>query len=273
MPVITIFGGTFGDDEGLARGVAQALDYRFAGREILVAASKRCGVPEAQLNDVLEKEPRWWARWQENLRPYRIALQAAMTEAALAENLVYHGHVGHALLPNIRHVIKILLTAPMKHRVAQVRDRQGLDDKAARRYIAQVEKARGRRLSALFESDWRDPAQYALILNMEQISSASARHAIAHAAKMSDFQPTAESRQSLADLALAAKVQAYLLTYPGLRHANIEVYAKCGAVRLSGIVPPSIAEDEVRNSVAAIAGVQQLSLHFVSLTDAELGYG
>jgi hypothetical protein len=53
MPIITIFGGTFGDDEQVAR----ALEYRLAGREILLAASKRCEVPEAKLGDILEKEP------------------------------------------------------------------------------------------------------------------------------------------------------------------------------------------------------------------------
>ena len=56
MPIITIFGGTFGDDEQVARGVARALEYRLAGREILLAASKRCEVPEAKLGDILEKE-------------------------------------------------------------------------------------------------------------------------------------------------------------------------------------------------------------------------
>jgi hypothetical protein len=31
-------------------------------------ASQRCEVPEAKLNDIVEKEPHWWERWQENLR-------------------------------------------------------------------------------------------------------------------------------------------------------------------------------------------------------------
>ena len=83
MAIVTIFGGTFGDDEELARNVARKLRCPFVSRQIFVAASQRCEVPEAKLNDIVEKEPHWWELWQENLRPYRIALQAAMTEAAL----------------------------------------------------------------------------------------------------------------------------------------------------------------------------------------------
>ncbi|HET9916702.1 MAG TPA: hypothetical protein VFQ89_06300, partial [Candidatus Binatia bacterium] len=65
----------------------------------------------------------------------------------------------------------------------------------------------------------------------------------------------------------------HLLTYPGLRHANVEVQAQGGAVRLSGIVPAAISEDEVKASVAAIPSVERVSINFVSLTDGELGYG
>jgi len=126
MAIVTIFGGTFGDDEALAQNLALTLGYAYIGRDVLVKARRRCAIPEAQLNDILDKEPRWWARWQENLRPYRIALQASMSEAALAENLVYYGHVGHGLLPGIRHVVRVLLTAPIELRIEHVRARRGL---------------------------------------------------------------------------------------------------------------------------------------------------
>ena len=265
MPIIAIFGGTFGDDEELARNVATKLGCRFVSREIFVAASQRCDVPESKLNDIIEKEPHWWERGHENLRLYRIALQAAMSEAALAENLVYLGHVGHGLLPDIRHVVRVLLTAPMEYRIEQVRKRQGLEPKAGRRYIDHVEKAHTRRLMALFGSDWRDPGQYALILNMAQLSSASAENIIAHAAHLIDYQPTAESRQALGDLALTAKVQVHLLTDPRLRDVNVSVQAKQGEVRLAGLLPQSVSEYEVRHIVEGIPGVKNVMSDFVSL--------
>lgn len=124
MSIVTIFGATFGDDDELARSVAKSLGWRYVGRDILVDAAARCAVPETKLTEIFDKEPHRWTRWQENLQPYRIALQAAMREAALAENLVYHGHIGHGLLPDICHVLRVLLTAPMEFRAEQVRLRQ-----------------------------------------------------------------------------------------------------------------------------------------------------
>jgi cytidylate kinase len=270
VPIITIFDGTFGDDEELARNVATKLGCQFVSREIFVAASQRCGVPEAKLNDIVEKEPHWWGRWHENLRPYQIALEAAISEVALAENLVYLGHVGHGLLPGIRHVLRVLLTAPMEYRMEQVRQRKGLEPKAARRYIDHVEKAHTRRLMALFGSDWCDPGQYALILNRAQMSSAAAENIIAHTAKLTDYQATEESRQALGDLALTAKVQAQLLTHPKLRDLNVSVQAKRGDVTLAGLLSESVSEYEVRRIVEEIPGVKNVMSDFVSLRSRAL---
>ena len=82
MPIITIYRGAFTAGEEIARGVAQTLGYRCVSREVLIEASRSCGISEVKLNEVLEKDPHWWERWLKNMRPYRIALQAAMCEVA-----------------------------------------------------------------------------------------------------------------------------------------------------------------------------------------------
>jgi len=154
----------------------------------------------------------------------------------------------------------------MDYRIEQVRERQGLDAKAARRYIDHVEKARTRRLMALFGSDWCDPGQYALILNIAQMSSVAAENLIVQAANLMDYQATAESRQALGDLALTSKVQAHLLTDPRLRDVNTSVQAKQGEVTLAGLLPQSVSEYEVRRMVEGIPGVKNVMSDFVSIS-------
>ena len=162
MPIITIYQGASGEGQELAETVAEALGYRCVGREVLVEASRRYGIPEAKLNEIVEKGPHWWERLLQDLRPYRIALQATLCELAHDGKVVYHGHLGHELLPGIGHVLKVLLTAPIEFRVEQVRARQSLTDAAARHYIEEVDKARSRRLMAMFGTDWRDPNRFDL---------------------------------------------------------------------------------------------------------------
>src|SRR5215468_1761450 len=156
MPIITIYRSSFTAGEEIANRVARSLGYRCVSREALIEASRSYGISEAKLNDVLEKDAHWWERWLQDMRPYRTALQAAMCEIAQEGNIVYHGHIGHELLPQIRHVLKVMLTAPLEFRINEIQSQHGLDEVGARDYIDRVDAAGTRRLVALFGTDWRD---------------------------------------------------------------------------------------------------------------------
>jgi cytidylate kinase len=170
MPIVTIYQGASGSGQDLAEALAQDLRYRCFGREVLVEANRRYGIPVAKLNEIVEQGPHWWERLLQDLRPYRIALQATLCELAQDGKVVYHGHLGHELLWGIGHVLKVLLTAPMSFRIEQVRGRQTLTDAAARHYIEEVDKARSRRLMAMFGADRRDPNRYDVVLNMGRMT-------------------------------------------------------------------------------------------------------
>src|SRR5882724_5729189 len=272
MPIITIYRGAFTAGEEIAKGVAQALGYRCVSREVLVEASRSCGISEAKLNEVLEKDPHWWERWLQNMRPHRIALQAAMCEVAQGGNIVYHGHIGHELLPGIRHVLKVLLTAPLEFRIKQVQSQQGLDEAKARRYIDHVDEARTRRLVALFGTDWRDITLYDLALNVAQLGIEDVTRIIVEAARLERFQPTAASEQDFENLAIASHVQAALMMSHSFRNLGITVKVEKGEVHVSGVFAYSVPEDEIVRLVKRIPGVTKVVADF-TIISADLGEG
>jgi len=200
MQIITIYQGASGSGEELADTVAQSLGYGSVDREVLVEASLQYGIPEAKLTEIVEREPTWWATFTRNVDPYRIALQAALCEIARDHGIVYHGHLGHELIPKFTHVLKVLLTAPMEMRIAQVRERHKLNETAARRYVEEVDKARTRRLHGMFGTDWRDPSRYDLVVNLGYMSLATAKRLIVEAAHAPDYQMTPASKQALKTL-------------------------------------------------------------------------
>jgi cytidylate kinase len=271
MPIITIYQGASGEGQELAETVAQALGYGCVGREVLVEASRRYRVPEAKLNEIVEKGPHWWERLLQDLRPYRIALQAALCELAHGGKLVYHGHLGHELLPGIGHVLKVLLTAPLEFRIEQIRSRQDLSDAAARHYIEEVDKAHSRRLMAMFGADWRDPNRFDLILNMSKMSREGAKRVILEAAKLEEYQPTPASTRAFNDLAVGSRVHATLFASPDIQASALEVSAKDGHVHVKGRVDQGL-EDEVVERVENIPGVTRVTtdLYYVP-PDAFLG--
>jgi cytidylate kinase len=258
MPIITIYQGASGEGQELAETVAEALGYRCVGREVLVEASRRYGIPEAKLNEIVEKGPHWWERLLQDLRPYRIALQATLCELARDGKVVYHGHLGHELLPGIGHVLKVLLTAPTEFRVEQVRARQSLTEPAARHYIEEVDKARSRRLMAMFGTDWRDPNRFDLILNMSKMSREGAKRVIVEAAKLEEYQATPASNQAFNDLALGSRVHSTLFASPDVGGSSLEVRAEGGHVHVKGRVDQG-SEDEVAKLVRNVRGVTKVT--------------
>ena len=258
MPIVTIYQGASGEGQELAEAVAEALGYRCVGREVLVEASRRYGIPEAKLNEIVEKGPHWWERLLQDLRPYRIALQAALCELAHDGKVVYHGHLGHELLSGIGHVLKVLLTAPIEFRIAQIKTRQRLTEVAARHYIEEVDKARSRRLNAMFGADWRDPNRYDLVLNMGKMSRDGAKRVILEAARLEEYQPTAASNQAFNDLALGSRVHATLFASPDVQVSGLEVRAEDGHIYLQGRVDQGL-EDKVVNLVKNVSGVTKVT--------------
>lgn len=276
MPIITTYRGAFTAGEEIAKGVAQALGYRCVSREVLIEASRNCGISEAKLNDVVEKDPHWWERWLQDMRPYRVALQAAMCEIAQGGDVVYHGHIGHELLPGIRHVLKVMLMAPIEFRIKQVQTQQGLDEAKARRYIDQVDEARTRRLVALFGADWRDITRYEMVLNVAQLGIEDVTRLIVEAAGLERFRPTAASEQEFKNLALASRIEALLVTSSRFRNLGITVRAEKGEVYVSGVLigafTHSVTEEEIIRLVKGVPGVTRVVTDFTVLP-AHLGEG
>ena len=270
MAIITIYQGASGSGEELAEAVAQSLGCRCISREVLVEASLRYGIPEAKLNEIVEKGSSWWNRFLENLQPYRIALQAAFCQIAVTEgqsHLVYHGHLGHELLPGFKHVLKVLLTAPMEKRIEQVKARQGLNDSAARRFIDETDKARSRRLMAMFGVDWRDMSRFDLVINLSRISVGAARHLICAAVRLPDYQITPASKQAFEDFALASRVKAVLAMSADMPRTRLDVKASAGKVAVSGSVPSWVSGETLVSKIKQIPGVEEVDADIINVPD------
>jgi cytidylate kinase len=270
MAIITIYQGASGSGEELAGALAQALGCRCISREVLVEASLRYGIPEAKLSNIVEREPNWWSRFMENLQPYRIALQAAFCQIAVTEgqdNLVYHGHLGHELLPDFKHVLKILLTAPMERRVEQVKARQGLSDAAARKFIDETDKARSHRLMAMFGVDWRDPSRFDLVVNLGRMSISTIKHLILETLRQPDYQMTPGSKQAFEDFVLASQVKAVLAMSTDSTRTRLDVKASAGKVAVSGSIPSWVSEETLVTKIKTIPGVKDVQTDIVNVPD------
>jgi cytidylate kinase len=258
MSVVTIAHAAYSGGSAIAEKVASTLNYRSIDREVLIEASKRYGIPEAKYTEVLEAEGHWWERWRESLRLYRITLQAAMCEVVEGGQVVYYGRAGRQLLAGIRHVLNVLVVAPMDYRIEQVRAQKGMDAENARQYLRELDRVRGRRFRALFNEDWQDPVGQDLVLNGARFTPDLAASLIADTVRRPEFQPSEESNQAFQNLATTARVQAALITSPKTRNVVLNVKSDKGRVTISGILADPDLEKEIVRIAKEVKGVSEV---------------
>ena len=235
MSIIAISRGTFSGGEGLARRVAERLGYRCLSRETnLEAASKVYGVAAKDLMAAMEKRPSFWQRVAGERTAHLAFVRATLCQQARSGSLVYHGLVGHLMLPGISHIIRVRVIADMDYRIRGAMQQQNLEHGEALAHIESVDKERRQWIRFLFDVEWDDPHLYDIVLNLSRMSPATACDTVVHLTERDEFKPTAKSQEAMENLALSTVVAAVLARDPRTRDADLDVVADSGIVTLSG---------------------------------------
>jgi cytidylate kinase len=268
MPLITISRGSMSGGKDLAECISAALACPCIGREILVDAASKLGVPQQVLAKKMEKGPGLWDRLTLERRIYVVAVQAALAEHVVSGDLVYHGLAGHMLLRGLPAVLRIRLIAPLELRIQTVMERQKLSRQTAEHYIHDVDEDRVRWTRFIYDVDLRDSRLYDMIINLEGMTISTACSAVLEIVKQPEFEITESVRVRLVDFALACRVKVALATHPASRGLDLEVTVHKGVVSIVGEVPQPIMlthassrwEQELTQIAGSVDGVQRVEL-------------
>ncbi len=254
--------------KALAECLSKALGCPCVGREILVDAAARLGVPEQVLAQKMERGPGLWDRLTLERRVYVVAVQAALAEQIEKGDLVYHGLAGHMLLRGLPAVLRLRLIAPLEVRLQAVMERQGLTREAAEHCIHDIDANRVRWTKFMYGVDLREPQLYDLVINLERMSLPTACAIVVEAARRPEYLINDSVRASLASFSLACRVKVALATHPASRGLDLDVTATGNVVTIAGEVPKPIMlthtssrwELELTQIAKSVAGVQRVEL-------------
>ena len=249
MTIIAISRGTFSGGEALATAVAERLGYRCVSREVILEAAWGYGVPVDKLASAMEKRPPLWERLIGKRTAYFTFVRAALCDQALEGRLVYHGYLGHLVLPGVSHALRVRAIADLEYRIQAAMRHQGLARKDAVAYIDRVDKERRQWTRSVYDVDWDDPALFDVVLNLSRMSVATACELVVRLTEREEFQPTAASMKALRDLVLGNRVAAMFARDERTRGTDLGVTADDGNVSVTGTTQsPALLE-----AVAAVA--------------------
>jgi len=227
MAIITISRGCFSHGKEIAERVAARLDYECVSEEILFEASQFFNVPEMKLLKSIHDAPTLLERITHEREKYLSYIQAALLEHVKTDNVVYHGHAGHLLLPRISHVLRVRVIAEMEQRIAFLQEKQDLSRDEAIVFINKEDKERAHWTRYIYKVEMEDPRLYDIVTHIERLNVQDACEIICCAAQSDRYKANLESKRAMNDLALSSHVKA---TIQGICEA--EVTSSAGVVRI-----------------------------------------
>ncbi|MBA2880176.1 cytidylate kinase [Desulfosalsimonas propionicica] len=278
MAIITISRGCFSHGKEVAEKTAEILGYKILSRETLIEeANQRYNVPEKELIQSIHDAPSVLERFTRGKEKYLSYIQAVLLEHAKDDNIVYHGHGSHILLPDISHVLNIRIIADLADRIDFMREKHNISEKEAISYINEEDNTRARWAHYLYKVDLTNPHSYAMTIRIKRMKVTDAAETICHAARRKTFVATPDSRKAIGDLALSSRVKAAIENYckPDLKvsvnatSGIVYIKAETQNVRKSGYTSFKTEEylrektkkeitDEIGTAINGIPGIENV---------------
>ena len=261
MAIITISRGSFSMGKEVAEKVASQLDYQSVSREVILQASTEFKIPQVRLDKAIHDAPSIFERFTYDKQKYISYVASEILTAFEKDNVVYHGLAGHLFATNISHLLKVRIIANKEDRIDALMTRNNLRRDQAIKFLKKDDEDRKAWSLQLYGLDTTDITLYDLVIHIGKLTIDNAVDFICTAARQPQFNATAESRQALANLALAARTRAALIDdFP-----SCEVVAEGGDVEISART--SLHSD---STIAEAMKVKALTLPGVSSATVNL---
>jgi cytidylate kinase len=181
MAIITISRLTGSGGREIATAIAQVLNFQFIDRNMM--------------DDVIDQQfpvrTEQLSRIKKDRRVYNEMVRSAIAETAAAHNVVILGSGAQFLFARVSASLHVQIVAPLPYRIARVMRLAGVDRSTAEQMIEDRDREKETLIRTLYDADWRDPAHYDLVLNINHFSNEIAVEIIVKAAQAKGIEATA----------------------------------------------------------------------------------
>jgi cytidylate kinase len=181
MAIITISRLTGSGGREIATAVAEALQFQFIDRNTMdIVIDQQFPVRREKLS-----------RLKKDRKVYDEMVRSAIAELAASHNVVILGSGGQFLFARVAASLHVQIVAPLPYRIARVMRTANADRERAERLIEERDREKETFLRTLYGKDWRDPAHYDLVINIDHFSNEVAVEIIVKAAQAKGIEATA----------------------------------------------------------------------------------
>jgi two-component system response regulator CpxR len=260
MPVITVFSGTFCDDEPVLQALLQQTGYKLVSDADLVAeASQLSTIPETKIDRAFSARPSVFNKITHERERSIAFLRLALARMQDEDNLIICGFGGHLIPRDLSHVLRVCLIADMKSRIAKAAGALQVTEQEATKLIYKQEEDRVAWVRTILnQNDPWDASLYDMVFPTDKVSVETIVGTVTEIVGTTVVRRTARSQKAIANFRLAADVEIALLQEG--HHVSVE--ADDGNITLTinkHVLMLSRLESELKSIAGRVPGVQSVT--------------
>ena len=230
MPIVTIFNGTFCEEEQVIREILKATGYRRITDEDLVAeAVELSGMSDNKIRNAFSSKTSVFNKFTHEKERAMAWIRLSLAKMLSEDRLMIHGFCGQMIPKEITHVLRICLIADMKHRMALAAE-SGLSEKEATAMIRSRDEEKAIWTHTLYQiKDPWDPSLYDIVIPTDKMVIEEIVSLVETNLRREVIKPTDASQKASEDFLLAAKVEVALAK----EGHSVGVKARDGSVTLT----------------------------------------
>lgn len=258
MSVIFLFNGAYTNAENIVDTLTATTGYTLISDEELIAeASNRCGIDKGKIEQAIYGKPSVFNKFTHEKERAVANIKSVLADHLRSDQIILAGYLGHLIPQKIKHVLKCLVIADMKHRVQLAVSAEGLSEDAAMDLIHKKDKVAFRWTNFVHGKEAWDTSLYDIILPAEKTEIDAAVNLIKENLAKKVVQVSAASKQAVLDFSLAAQAEV-LLTQHG---HTVDVSVDDGNVLLTinkKVLLLSKLEDELKGLVGTLGSAKSV---------------
>ncbi len=259
MSIIVISRMPYSKGKEIAVKVARHLNHQCLSRDDLAAMSDQFNIPATEILRALHGAPSFMDRFTNGMERYHAFIREALLERLQQDNIVYHGLAGHVFVKDVKNILKVGIVANAEDRIQTLMDAKNYSWEKAKALLEKEDKGQSDWAYLRYGIDTRDPKLYDIILHVDSLSIDDTVETLLFLAQKPTFQTTPETRDQIADLLLAAKIQHRLVRY----FPKAAVTCEAGKANVR-VAIPRLRQDEImaqiKQMTASIDGINKLYL-------------
>jgi len=259
MPIITVFHGTFCQEEAVIQNIQETTGYqRVTDQDLAAEAARVSDMDTAKIMEAFASKTSIFNQFTHEKERSIAYLRFALAGMLPREDLLITGFSSHLIPREIAHALWICIIADMPFRIKTAMETQGCSENEAIKLIHDQDKDRGAWVDTLFKmADPWDPSLYDILVPTDKMGVDEITALVSENLRSEVIQPTAGARKSAEDFLLSAQVEVALA---GEGH-NVEVKARDGAVSLTihkNVLMLSQLEEELKAIAEKVEGVRSV---------------